>query len=151
MLLLLLLLSLLCRRYCPLSYRCLPDMCCSCAAAAATVREFISCIRIYFFPLEPRPPHPVFCYISCSDPPNSRLFTHSSFSFFRLQLNKGRNKKIRLRRKMLRAQNRVLFCAHPASRRLLGKVAILTQMLRQRNSSIANLCPANHHQSVRNT
>ena len=34
---------------------------------------------------------------------------------------------------MLRAQNRVLRCAQPASRRLLRKTATFTQMLRQRN------------------
>ena len=44
----------------------------------------------------------------------------------------------RLRRKVLRAQNRVL----PAPRRLLRKTAVLTQMLRQRNSATANWCPA---------
>ena len=42
---------------------------------------------------------------------------------------------------MLRAQNRVLRCAQPASRRLLRKTAILTQMLRPRNSATANECP----------
>ena len=39
---------------------------------------------------------------------------------------------------MLRAQNRALRCAQPASRRLLRKTAILTQKLRQRNSATAN-------------
>ena len=51
---------------------------------------------------------------------------------------KVRNKLFRLRRKMLRAQNRVLRCAQPASRQLLRKTAILTQMLRQRDSTTAN-------------
>ena len=51
---------------------------------------------------------------------------------------KGRNKKDRLRQKMFRAQNRELRCAQPASRRLLRKTAMLTQMLRQRSSATAN-------------
>ena len=38
---------------------------------------------------------------------------------------------------MLRAKKRVLRCAQPASRRLLRKTAILTQMLRPRNSASA--------------
>ena len=47
----------------------------------------------------------------------------------------GRNEIFRLRRKRLRAQNRVVRCAQPASPRLLRRTAILTQMLRQRNSA----------------
>ena len=43
---------------------------------------------------------------------------------------------------MLRAQNRVLHCTQPASRRLLRKTAVLTHMLGQRNSATANQCPA---------
>ena len=42
---------------------------------------------------------------------------------------------------MLRAQNRVLRYAQPALRRLLRKTAILSQMLRQPNSAVANYCP----------
>ena len=42
---------------------------------------------------------------------------------------------------MLRATNRVLRCAQPTSRRLLRKTAILTQMLRPRNSATADECP----------
>ena len=43
---------------------------------------------------------------------------------------------------MLRAQNHVLRCAQPALRWLLRKTAILTQMLRPRDSATANSCPA---------
>ena len=46
---------------------------------------------------------------------------------------------------MLRAQNRVLRCAQPTSRRLMHKTAILTQMLRPRNSAMANECPGMDH------
>jgi len=54
---------------------------------------------------------------------------------------KGRNKIFRLRRKMLRAQNRVLRCAQLGSPRLLRKTAIWDKMLRQRNSATANYDP----------
>ena len=39
---------------------------------------------------------------------------------------------------MLRAKNRVLRGAQPASRRLFRKAAIFNQMLRPRNSATAN-------------
>ena len=58
--------------------------------------------------------------------------------FFAYGQKSARNFFLGLWRKLLRAQNRVLRCAQPASRRLLSKTAILTQMLRPRNSATAN-------------
>ena len=75
------------------------------------------------------------------------LYFFFLFSFFTSGTKKARNVCFRLRRKMLRAKNRVLRCAHPASRRLLRKTAILTQMQRPRNSATANWCPGVDHET----
>ena len=55
-----------------------------------------------------------------------------------------RTAKKRRATKMLRDKDRVLSCAHQASRRLLRKTAILTQMLRPRNSATAKLMPCTY-------
>ena len=54
-----------------------------------------------------------------------------------------------LRRKMFRHKNRVLRWAHPASRRLLRKTAVLTQTLRPRSSATASQCPGAHISNIR--
>ena len=72
-------------------------------------------------------------------PPTANYEKNALF-FSRLRRLKRPQQKKRLWRKRLRAQNRMLRCAQPASRRLLRKTAILTQMLRQYNSVAANQC-----------
>ena len=64
----------------------------------------------------------------------------SSF-FFCVQRKCPAQPKIRLRRKMLRAENRVLRGAHTDLPWLLRKMPGLTKLLRPRNSATASQCP----------
>ena len=88
----------------------------------------------------------VFCFCTINTANRKR----AKFFFFRPHgdleknvLHKNSQKKTRTAKKrratkMLRDKDRVLSCAHQASRRLLRKTAILTQMLRPRNSATVN-------------
>ena len=53
--------------------------------------------------------------------------------------------------KVLLVKYRVLRCAQLASRRLLRKTVILTQMLRQRNSATASKCPDQYYRDAEPT